>query len=125
MQHLHRTTSTSIRQTTMTQTAKLPHQQDCLAASQQLLLQFWEIVGVLEKGSDHALAPDSQFLPISDVATAPDKQCKSINDDRWPYQSVWGGRGVPGEAVQGEKGLTRMRAWERHSRAFGMRRRSP
>ena len=50
VQHLHGATRTSISQTTIMQTAKVPHQQDCLDVSQQLLLRVCKMVGPLEKG---------------------------------------------------------------------------
>ena len=120
VQHLHRTTSTSISHVTMTRIpTRLP------GNLQELLLRFWEVMGILGNGSGHASEQNYHTLPLSDMPITPDKRCRGANDDRHPCQSGCGGRSVLKEAVLWEERLTRMRAWERHSRASGMRRRSP
>ena len=110
VQHLQRTTGTSISQMNMTQTATtLP------GNLPQLLLRFWEVVGIVGNESGHASEQDPQLLPLFDVPIRPDldKQCRGANNDRHSCQSGCGVpislgvvflsawvRGVPREAMQ-------------------------
>ena len=61
---------------------------------QQLLLRFWEVVGMVENESHHASEQGPQLLPLFDVPLRPDldKQCRGANNDRHSCQS---GCGVP------------------------------